>query len=49
MKQKTYKFEYIGLIEIKANNEDLAYKKFDKLPNETLGKYVHSVEVLQDD
>lgn len=47
--KKTFNFEYIGTIAVEANNEKEAQKKFDSLPNELLGKYVHSAEILSDE
>jgi len=46
---KTYKIEYIGMIEVEANNEIEALDKFDIIPNEDLGKFVHHSEVLDDE
>jgi len=44
-----YEFEYVGSVTIQADNEEEAYNKFNELPNEQLGKYVHSVEMLNSD
>jgi len=44
-----YEFEYIGKVTIQADNEEEAYNKFNELPNEQLGKYIHSVEILDND
>ncbi len=44
-----YIFEYVGLIEIEADNEDEAYKKFNATDNALLGKNVHDVELLENE
>lgn len=41
-----YLIEYVGLIEINADSEEDAYKKFQNLNNNEIGKYVHSAELL---